>query len=84
MDWTTLLKRMGLEQGALRLAYMLGREQGRTFVRGALIFPGIRLSDLERLAEARGDDSHGLVTKRDAMVEAMLDFLEEYADLAKA
>lgn len=75
------LKRLGLDAGSLRLAYLLGREQGRKFVRGALIFPGIRVVDLQRQAAKNGDEAQELIDKRDAMLEAMLNFIEEFVNL---
>lgn len=75
------LKRLGLDAGSLRLAYLLGREQGRKFVRGALIFPGIRASDLQSQAAKNGDDPQELLEKRDRMLESMLDFIEEFINL---
>ncbi len=76
-----LLKIFGIDFGSFRLAYQLGRDQGRMFIRGALIFPGIRISDLHRRAAATGDDVQELIDKRDRMLDAVLDFLEEFADL---
>lgn len=75
------LKRLGLDAGSLRLAYLLGRDQGRKFVRGALIFPGIRVVDLQRQASKNGEESQQLIDKRDAMLEAMLNFIEEFVNL---
>ncbi|MBX3115614.1 MAG: hypothetical protein KF836_13695 [Fimbriimonadaceae bacterium] len=75
------LKRLGLDAGSLRLAYLLGREQGRKFVRGALIFPGIRVVDLQRQAAKNGEEAQQLIDKRDAMLEAMLNFIEEFVNL---
>ncbi|QYK53261.1 MAG: hypothetical protein KF824_13530 [Fimbriimonadaceae bacterium] len=75
------LKRLGLDSGSLRLAYLLGREQGRKFVRGALIFPGIRMVDLQRQAAKNREEAQQLIDKRDAMLEAMLNFIEEFVNL---
>lgn len=75
------LKRLGLDAGSLRLAYLLGRDQGRKFVRGALIFPGIRVVDLQRQASKNGEEAQQLIDKRDAMLEAMLNFIEEFVNL---
>jgi len=75
------LKRLGLDAGSLRLAYLLGRKQGRKFVRGALIFPGIRVVDLQRQAAKNGEEAEQLIDKRDAMLEAMLNFIEEFVNL---
>jgi len=75
------LKRLGLDAGSLRLAYLLGRDQGRKFVRGALIFPGIRVVDLQRQASKNGEEAQQLIDKRDAMLDAMLNFIEEFVNL---
>ena len=75
------LKKLGLDQSSLKLAYLLGRDQGRKFVRGALIFPGIRIVDLEQQATQNGDDSKELIAKRDNMLSAMLDFIEEFINV---
>ncbi len=76
-----MIGRLGLDWSSLKLAYMLGREQGRKFLRGALVFPGIRVADLEKVAAATGDDVLELVSKRDRMIDATVDFLEELVDL---
>lgn len=81
MGFEQVLKRYGLDGGSLRLAYLLGREQGRRFLRGALIFPGIRMADLERVSARTGDELGELVAKRDLMVDSIVDFLEEFLDL---
>ncbi|MFM9872728.1 MAG: hypothetical protein ACKVQS_04590 [Fimbriimonadaceae bacterium] len=75
------LKKLGLDQQSLKLAYLLGREQGRKFVRGALIFPGIRIADLQIQAIKNGDNPIELIAKRDAMLDSMLDFIEEFINL---
>ena len=67
----------------MKLAYQLGQTEGRRFVRGALIFPGIRMGDLEKVAKGTGDDVKELVAKRDAMLDAITDFLEELMDVDK-
>ncbi len=77
----SFLKKLGLDQQSLRLAYLLGRDQGRKFVRGALIFPGIRVTDLQTQAIKNGDNPQELIAKRDAMLEGMLDFIEEFINL---
>ncbi|MBA4291364.1 hypothetical protein C0431_00155 [bacterium] len=75
------LKKLGLDMQSLRLAYLLGRNQGRKFVKGALIFPGIRIIDLQVHATKLGDDPQELITKRDLMLESILDFIEEFINL---
>lgn len=75
------LKRLGIDREAFRLAYLFGREQGRRFLRGALIFPGIRVADLEKVAARNGVPVTELVAKRDAMLEATMAFLEEVGGL---
>ncbi|MDI9639714.1 hypothetical protein QPK87_04770 [Kamptonema cortianum] len=77
----TILKKFGLDIGSLKLAYLMGREKGRQFVKGALIFPGIRIADLERQAARNGDDPAELIGKREVMLDAMLDFIEEFVNL---
>lgn len=75
-----ILKHFNLDLTSFKLAYLLGREQGRKFLKGALIFPGIRVQDLKSQALRNKDSFDQLVAKRDAMLEAMIDFLEEYLD----
>lgn len=77
----TFLKKLGLDIQSLRLAYLLGRDQGRKFVKGALIFPGIRITDLQKQAINLGDNPQELIDKRDIMLEAILDFIEEFVNL---
>lgn len=81
MNLTELLKKIGIDWSAFRLAYQLGREQGRRFLKGALILPGIRISDLEAIAVKQGEPAAGLIAKRDAMLNAIIDFVEALADL---
>lgn len=76
-----LLKRFGVDMGSVRLAYALGKDQGRKFVKGALIFPGIRIADLERRAAMLEDSPQELIAKRDKMIEGILDFIEEFVNL---
>lgn len=77
----TFLKKLGLDHSSLKLAYLLGRDQGRKFIRGALIFPGIRIIDLEQQAKRSGSDPKDLIEKRDSMLDAILNFIEEFVDL---
>ena len=42
----TILKKFGLDIGSLKLAYLMGREKGRQFVKGALIFAVIGIYGL--------------------------------------
>ena len=76
-----ILKKFGIEREAFRLAYLFGREQGRRFLRGALIFPGIRVADLEKVAQRNGEPVTDLVAKRDAMLDATISFVEEFVNL---
>ena len=76
-----ILQRLGIDGDAFRLAYLFGKEQGRRFVRGALIFPGIRVADLEKVASRTGESVTELVGKRDAMLDSIVVFLEEFAGL---
>lgn len=74
------LKRFSLNLSSIKLAYLLGRDQGRKFLKGALIFPGIRIQDLKSVAARNQDSWEQLVAKREAMLEAVIDFVEEYVD----
>ena len=76
-----ILGRLGLNDSSMKLAYLLGRETGRKFLRGALIFPGIRISDLRKIAEKRGESVEELIEKRNVMIDGMIEFLEEVLDL---
>lgn len=76
-----ILKRMGIDSDAFKLAYLFGKEQGRKFAKGALIFPGIRVADLEKAASRSGGSAAELVAKRDSMLDSMIAFLEELAGL---
>lgn len=72
-----MLGKFGIDGEAFKLAYMFGKDQGRSFLKGALTFPGIRLADLEKAASLKGVDVKGLIAKRDAMLDAMVAFFEE-------
>jgi hypothetical protein len=76
-----LLKRLGVDREALRLAYLFGREQGRRFLRGAMIFPGIRVADLEKVAARNGEAVTEMIAKRDLMLDSTIAFVEEFVNL---
>ncbi|MCB0826330.1 MAG: hypothetical protein R2688_05905 [Fimbriimonadaceae bacterium] len=76
-----ILGRLGLNGSSIKLAYLLGRDTGRKFLRGALIFPGIRIADLRKVAEKQDAPIEELIAKRDHMLDGMIDFLEEMLDL---
>jgi hypothetical protein len=75
------LKKVNLDPTTLRFAYLLGREQGRKFLKGALIVPGIRINDLTKIAKSQNENPQTLIEKRDSMLEAMIDFIEALVNL---
>lgn len=76
-----ILGRLGLNGASIKLAYLLGRETGRKFLRGALTFPGIRIADLRKIAGQQNAPIEDLIAKRNQMLDGMIDFLEEMLDL---
>ncbi len=76
-----IFEKLGIDGEALRLAYLFGKEQGRKFLRGALIVPGLRVVDLEKIAKKNDLDSNELLKSRDLMLNSVIDFLESLAGL---
>lgn len=61
--------------------YAMQRDTARSAVRSMLIFPGIRESDLKAKATQNKEAPAQLLEKRNRMLDATLDFIEEYLNL---
>lgn len=77
----TLLRNLKIDPSMVRIAYQLNRAQGRQVLKQALIAPGIRKSELEAAAKRNNDDPAEIIRKRDAMLDAIIDFVEEALNL---
>lgn len=76
-----LLKKAGLNESTLRLAYDFNRDAGRKLIRRALIVPGIREDDLRRLAKGDAEKFAQLKADRDAWLTSTVKFAEELLNL---
>lgn len=75
---TDLLKIFQIEPDAYELAYLFGIDQGRRFTRGALLKRPILVSELEKHAIENKLSTGDLIKKRNIMLDAIVEFLEEY------
>lgn len=72
-----ILKKAGLNEGTLRLAYKMKPLEGRKLIRRFLIGPGLREDDLRRLAGGDIKKYNDLKADRDAWLDASVKLTEE-------